>query len=52
VEQAENRVWVTEDEVEELDQVFKAYETMLRKYEWNTQMSVTSPKDQINKSWI
>jgi hypothetical protein len=33
VEQVENRVSVTEDKVEELDQILKDHERMLRKYE-------------------
>jgi hypothetical protein len=36
VGQVENRVSVTEDKVEELDQIFKD-EKMLRKYKWNMQ---------------
>jgi hypothetical protein len=37
VEQVENRVSGTEDKVEELDQMVKGYERMLRKYKWNMQ---------------
>jgi hypothetical protein len=37
VEQAENRVSGTEDRVEELGQIVKDHEKMLRKYEWNMQ---------------
>jgi hypothetical protein len=33
VEQVENRVSVTEDKVEELDQIVKDHERTLRKYE-------------------
>jgi hypothetical protein len=37
VKQAENRVLENEDRVEELDQIVKDNEKMLRKYEWNMQ---------------
>jgi hypothetical protein len=37
VEQAENRVSGTKDRVEELDQIVKDHEKMLRKYEWKMQ---------------
>jgi hypothetical protein len=37
VEQAENRVPRTEDKVEELVQIVKDHEKMIRKYEWNMQ---------------
>jgi uncharacterized coiled-coil protein SlyX len=35
VEQVENTVIGTEDKVEELDQIVKDHEKMLRKYQWN-----------------
>jgi uncharacterized coiled-coil protein SlyX len=37
VEQVENRVSGTEDEVEELDQTVEDHKKVLRKYEWNMQ---------------
>jgi uncharacterized coiled-coil protein SlyX len=37
VEQVETRVSGMEDKVEELDQIVKDHERMLRKYEWNMQ---------------
>jgi hypothetical protein len=37
MEQVENRVSGMEDKVEELDQIVKDHERMLRKYKWKKQ---------------
>jgi hypothetical protein len=37
VERVENKISRTEDKVEELDQIIKDHERMIRKYEWNMQ---------------